>query len=304
MKPGQMARGTHLQLGLTDTDGVDLPIFAGKHRALSPARSLWGPWGHLTRLRMSSAVLAGFVGLGLACCPGLAAADATVPPKAATTGGLYPGAIALEPETAPETAPEASAPLEPAEPIYLRPQNACPAELEPLLAGLLRDLPSYANRVARRSLGVNEGVAGYGTLLLAGRAEFEPLDISDRRFGSSSGEPDAVRQVFFTTLERQYTATEQIHLQQFHWLFITLGSDGWYPVAMFSRLGVDPVRETALRPPTPPQESSDSVVGQAVRLWLRDCRAGAVYPVEASDLEAVGIGETVPEPSVPEATGR
>jgi hypothetical protein len=126
MKPGQMAKGTHLQLGLTDTDGIDLPIFAGKHRARSPARSLWGPWGHLTRLRMSSAVLAGFVGLGLACCPGLAAADATVPPKAATTGGLYPGAIALEPETAPETDPEASAPLEPAEPIYLRPQKCLP----------------------------------------------------------------------------------------------------------------------------------------------------------------------------------
>lgn len=304
MEPGQMARGIDLQPGLTGEDGVDRPMVVGQHRVLSPARSRCRPWGHLTRFRISSALLAGFVELGLACSPGLAAAGEAVSPEAATADGLLPRAIALEPEADPETDLETSPPLEPAEPIYLRPQNACPADLEPLLAGLLRDLPSYANRVARRSLGVNAGVAGYGTLLLAGRAEFEPLDIRDRQFGSSSREPDAVRQVFFTTLERQYTATEQIHLQQFHWLFITLGSDGWYPVAMFSRLGVDPARETALRPPTPPQESSDSVVGQAVRLWLRDCRAGAVYPVEDSDLEAVGIVETGTELSVPEPTGR
>ena len=34
------------------------------------------------------------------------------------------------------------------------------------------------------------------------------------------------------------------------------------------------------RPPTPPRETSEGIIGQAVRLWLRDCRAGAIYPVE------------------------
>lgn len=211
------------------------------------------------------------------------------------------------PARADTTAETVEAPSETsAEAPPLRPQGACPTELEPLVAGLLRDVPSYANRVARRSVGVNQGVAGYGTLLLAGRAELEPLDIRDRLFGSAPYDPATVHQVFFTTLERQYTATEQIYLQQFHWLFVTPTSEGWYPVMMFSRLGVDPQRETALRPPTPPQESSDSVVGQAVRLWLRDCRAGAVYPVEPADLEAVGLpsgSDRISPDSDPDAAG-
>ena len=286
MNPMQTARVTDLQTGLANVGAVEGSRVADGPATLSSRQAIASKQGPLTRSHILSAVLS-FVGLGLVCSPGLADPGETVLPAAAPAADL-----------------EAEPIVDPAEPMYLRPQNACSAELEPLLAGLLRDLPSYANRVARRSLGVNEGVAGYGTLLLAGRAEFEPLDIRDRQFGSSSDGPDAVRQVFFTTLERQYTATEQIHLQQFHWLFITLGSDGWYPVAMFSRLGVDPARETALRPSTPPQESSDSVVGQAVRLWLRDCRAGAVYPVEESDLEAVGIVGTGTESSESETTGR
>lgn len=160
---------------------------------------------------------------------------------------------------------------------YLRPPNACPEAVETLVTGLVRDLPSYANRIARRQLGVNDTLAGFGTVLVAGRAEFEPLDISDRLFDSGLYNPDEIQQVFFTTLERQYTETEQVLMQQFHWLFLTQADDGWRLVLMFSRLGV--VGDER-RPPTPPEESSNGIIGQAVRLWLRDCRAGAVYPIE------------------------
>ncbi|NJN20175.1 MAG: hypothetical protein HC812_01910 [Leptolyngbya sp. RL_3_1] len=90
--------------------------------------------------------------------------------------------------------------------------------------------------------------AGFGTVLVAGRAEFEPLDISDRLFDSDRYDPEAIQQVFFTTLERQYTETEPVQIQQFHWLFLTQADDGWRVVLMFSRLGV--VGDQP-RPPTP-----------------------------------------------------
>lgn len=167
------------------------------------------------------------------------------------------------------------------DPVFLRPPSDCPPDLETLMAGLLRDLPSYANRVASRSLGINEEIAGFGTVLVAGRAEFEPLDVpslslSDRRTEA----PEAIHQVFFTTLERQYTETTGIELEHYHWLFLTEAADGWRPVLLFSRLAVD---DADLRPPTPPRETSTGIIGQAVRLWLRDCRAGAVYPVDGAD---------------------
>ncbi|NER78466.1 MAG: hypothetical protein F6K42_02595 [Leptolyngbya sp. SIO1D8] len=159
----------------------------------------------------------------------------------------------------------------------MRPKTTCPSELGTLMVGLLRDLPSYANRVAHRSLGLNEDVAGFGTILVAGQAELAPLDLSALTFSEpaiSSSEP--IHQAFFTTLERQYTTTDYVHLEQYHWLFLTKAEDGWRLVLIFSRTAVD---EPAARPPTSPRENSDGIVGQAVRLWLRDCRAGAIYPI-------------------------
>lgn len=168
---------------------------------------------------------------------------------------------------------------------FLRPEMTCPSDLAVLTEGLLRDLPSYANRVARRSLGVREG-NGFGTVLLAGRAELEPLEISPLTF-SNAGDisENAVRQVFFTTLERQYSDTDFVNLEHYHWLFLTEAEDGWRMVLLFSRLTVD---ETSIRPPTPSRESSDGIIGQAVRLWLRDCRAGTVDPI--GEDAAAGIG--------------
>lgn len=162
---------------------------------------------------------------------------------------------------------------------YLRPPAVCPADVETLTQGLLRDLPGYANRVAHRSLGLNQDLAGFGTVLLAGRAEFQPLDITPLTFRNGGGvDPEPIHQVFFTTLERHYTGLEAVRLEQYHWVFLTEADDGWRLALMFSRLAAG---DSSQRPPTPPQESSDGIVGQAVRLWLRDCRAGAIYPVEA-----------------------
>lgn len=187
-------------------------------------------------------------------------------------------AMAQSSETSP---PEAEATVP-----YLRPPTSCPSDVAILVSGLIRDLPGYANRVAYRSLAVNENETGFGTLLVAGQAELDPLDISTLTFlDDATTPPEAIQQVFFTTLEWHYTETDYIPLEQYHWLFLTEAADGWRLALMFSRAANDDV---VGRPPTPPQESSNGIVGQAVQLWLRDCRAGAVYPIDSSDAVVTG----------------
>jgi hypothetical protein len=162
-------------------------------------------------------------------------------------------------------------------PDFLRPVNLCPQDYEVVVAGLLRDLPSYANLVASRSLGrPAEGAGPTSTVLMASAPDFEPIDLSEQAFGAGLDRTSEIRQVFFTTLERQFLDDQVVSLQQFHWLFLVRGEDGWRVALIYSSLGAFPVGE---RPPTPPQESSHGIIGQAVRLWLRDCRAGAVFPV-------------------------
>lgn len=188
--------------------------------------------------------------------------------------GQSPAAIADDRSTA---APDAAAP-------FLRPPAICPADVELLTQGLLRDLPSYANRVARRTLGTTPDDTDFGTVIVAGRAELEPLPLEELAFANPPN--DATQQVFFTTLERRYVGTAAVSLEQYHWLFLVPADDGWRLTLMFSRTAPD---DNDFRPPTPPQESSDGIVGQAVQLWLRDCRADAVYPIEALE-ESPGMG--------------
>lgn len=154
------------------------------------------------------------------------------------------------------------------------------AELEPLVNRLIVDLPSYANRVIQRSrsVGVTEGLS---YVIIAGIPEFEPLPLgpgrSPKTASSNTGEPveqasDEPRQVFITTLERNYDTGTLVELQHYHWLFLTKTSRGWRLAMMFSRLGSYP----AGKPPLPPRDSSTGVIAQAVNTWLRDCRAGAI----------------------------
>ncbi|MEM7797371.1 MAG: hypothetical protein AAF579_23310, partial [Cyanobacteria bacterium P01_C01_bin.118] len=77
-------------------------------------------------------------------------------------------------------------------------------------------------------------------------------------------------QVFFTTLERQYSGLEATSLNHFHWLFLAPSDEGWEMVFMFSAVEAAGVQ-------VPPRDSSQGSVGQAVRTWLRDCRANAVF---------------------------
>ncbi|HAX90285.1 MAG TPA: hypothetical protein DCY91_29600, partial [Cyanobacteria bacterium UBA11370] len=152
--------------------------------------------------------------------------------------------------------------------------SSCPADLEPLISLLLRDLPSYGNRVIQRSRRLDRTVDEYSYILLAGRPEFDPLTLGPGEYNPvpPTADLEPPQQVFLTTLERQYRNEKVIEFQNFHWLFLTQTSSGWRLAMIFTRIG----SASPGQPPTPPRESSNSVIGQAVNTWLRDCRAGAI----------------------------
>ncbi|MBD2741270.1 hypothetical protein H6H02_06600 [Coleofasciculus sp. FACHB-1120] len=154
-------------------------------------------------------------------------------------------------------------------------RSACPNNVESLTLLLLRDLPSYANRVNQRARRRSRKVdISSSSVIVAGRPEFEPLSLGPGQYTPTTPAELAPpsKQVFITTLERQYTAGKLIELQQYHWLFLTQTDSGWGLSLMFSRTGPYP----GGRPPTPPRDSSNGIVGQAIRNWLQDCRVGKV----------------------------
>lgn len=146
--------------------------------------------------------------------------------------------------------------------------------LEALTTQLLQDLPNYANRASQRARRLSRATDVYSYMVVAGRPEFTPLPLDPSGYTADSVKTasEKVEQVFFTTLERQYTAGKPFQLQQFHWLFLTKTKSDWRFVMMFSQIGSFPKNQ----PPTPPRDSSDGIVAQAVVAWLRDCQAGSV----------------------------
>lgn len=144
--------------------------------------------------------------------------------------------------------------------------NCQEQNVETLTGQLLRDLPSYTNRISQNVRRKTTNVYSY--VIAAGRPEFAPLTLGPGDY-SPADSPQPPQQVFLTTLERQYTDGKAVELQQYHWLFLTQSSSGWRLAMMFSRIGTYP----SGRPPTPPRDSSDGIIAQAIRTWLRDCQA-------------------------------
>jgi hypothetical protein len=151
--------------------------------------------------------------------------------------------------------------------------STCPHQLPELTALLLRDLPAYSNRVIQRTQDLNQAAGNENYIITASQAEFEPLDLPRLSYNQSEGIGDPQpEQVFFTVLERQYTEGKIVDTQTYHWLFLTLTESGWRTVILFSRFG----NSQAGGLPTPPQETTDGIIGRGVEIWLRDCRDGAV----------------------------
>ncbi|UNU24938.1 hypothetical protein [Microcoleus vaginatus] len=145
-------------------------------------------------------------------------------------------------------------------------RSPCPADLEILVARLLQDLPSYANRVIVRShFSPNKNTPfGYALpqIIVAGRPEFEPLPLN-----SGDALPENASQVFITTLERQYRGGKPVEIQQYHWLFFRQTAKGWELAKIVSRFGT----AADIRPLL--GQDSENEIAEAIRLWLRDCQA-------------------------------
>jgi hypothetical protein len=155
------------------------------------------------------------------------------------------------------------------QPHFIRPRVTCPADVATLTTAMLRDLPSYINRAYLRTLGNKPGGMSYA--IAATQPNFEPLPTLSSEY-TNPQDPN-LHQVFFTMLERQYLGRQMAELQNYHWLFLSQTPDGWKIALMFSRLGSYPAGKL---PVTAPQDSSQSLTAQAIRMWLRDCQAGAV----------------------------
>jgi hypothetical protein len=149
----------------------------------------------------------------------------------------------------------------------------CPQQLPELTTLLLRDLPAYSNRIIQRTQDLNQAAGNENYIITASKAEFEPLALPRLSYDQSQHLGDhQVEQVFFTVSERQYIQGKIIDTETYHWLFLTLTHSGWRTVMLFSRFG----NSQAGGLPTPPQETTNGIIGRGVQLWLRDCRAGTV----------------------------
>ncbi|NET30615.1 MAG: hypothetical protein F6K19_01250 [Cyanothece sp. SIO1E1] len=157
----------------------------------------------------------------------------------------------------------------------IRPKSACPEDIETLAALLVRDLPSYANRVIQQTFAPFRTESRPGTIILASQPDLTPLDLGPEEHKSilpATKAANDTKQVFITTLERQNNLNRSTEIEQFHWIFLAKAESGWYLAFMFSQLSL----HRSAKPPAPPRDSSQASIAQAIRLWLRDCRAGAV----------------------------
>jgi len=153
--------------------------------------------------------------------------------------------------------------------------NQCPEDLEALLPLMLDDLPGYANRVIQRARSRDRTGDISGYILLSSEPNLNPLPLDPA--GPLPGVDDAVQQVFFTTLERQYGVSGFEQLQAHHWAFFVPTNLGWQLTYMQTSLESYPGQG----PAAPPRESTHGVIAQAIDLWLRDCQAGVLsFPEE------------------------
>ncbi len=142
-------------------------------------------------------------------------------------------------------------------------KSNCPENsdnLEILVAALILDLPSYVNREIQRNRQPNQDYLKRN-IVIAGRPEFEDLPIDDTPFLQED-----IKQIFLTTLERQYRDIQVVELQQFHWLFMRQNQTQWELVNMFS------IEESLLENiPPQPEDSSNGVFARGIRAWLKGC---------------------------------
>ena len=153
--------------------------------------------------------------------------------------------------------------------VIASPPNTCPVKLDSLANLLVRDLPSYANRLIQQRRKRTDKI--YSSLVTASVPELQPIAIVSREYPPNFPQT-APTQVFITTLENQYTGNRSAQLQQFHWLFLAPTRQGWRLANVYTRTGGFPLTNLI----TPPIESSRTIVGEAISIWLNDCYVGKI----------------------------
>lgn len=229
------------------------------------ARHPWLPLGIALRLIPLGSVLS----LTLGSAPSLA----QLPPLPPQLPPAPPAPPASPPPTDPvppaSPTPDTSPTLD-TDSGFLWSQVACPQDFDTVSTLLIRDIPSYTNRILQSSVADIPTDYRPTYVITASYPERMPLDITDQVYTTNADADESLHQLFFTTLERQYSGLEATSMEHYHWLFLTPGEEGWQMVFMFSVIGAEGDGQL------PARDSSQGSVGQAVRRWLVDCQAGAI----------------------------
>ena len=145
----------------------------------------------------------------------------------------------------------------------------CPTNLGELADLLTADISDYGNRVIQKSSIFSHKLDFLPTYIVtASKAELEPLSID------SLQKTDNIQQIFFTSLERQYSNSKTIvEAESYHWLILTYSNQQWQLVQSFTRFGYPRGDKTVV---SPIRDSTSGVMGQAVKIWLKDCHAGSL----------------------------
>ena len=155
-------------------------------------------------------------------------------------------------------------------PVVVSTPQTCPVKVDSLTNLLVRDLPGYTNRLIQQRRNRTDKL--YSSIVTASMPDLKPIETISREYPVVFPQ-SASTQVFIGTLERQYTGLQSTQLQQFYWLFLAQTRMGWRLANIYSRTGGFPTANTAISPPI---ESSKTVVGEAIRIWLNDCYLGKI----------------------------
>lgn len=151
----------------------------------------------------------------------------------------------------------------------------CSNNLEDLANSLVKDIPDYSNRVIQRNRTYSHPLQFFPFYVItAGNLDLKPLPLNQNQYQdlTKSNLDNNVEQIFFTTLEKQYSTNNRIiETQNFHWLMLTNTPQHWKLVMAFTILGYPDNFSSQNFISSPVIDSTEGIIGQAVTLWLRDC---------------------------------
>ncbi len=153
----------------------------------------------------------------------------------------------------------------------------CNQSIETLASLLSEDITDYGNRVIQKSRIYSHELNFLPTYIVAvSQPETEPLPLPQFPISEQNSSSDEVQQIFLTSLERRYSNNQTvIEAENYHWLLMTKVTNQWHLVMAFTRFGYPTTNGDDFLA-SPLRDTTEGTIGQAVNLWLRDCRAGTL----------------------------